>query len=766
MATIPRSGTRDRQADWARRGSNLLLAAVAAAFLLELVRILISPVSSPGGPLTDTMVTAVLLLPVLAFFLGAVEQPGRRAGWFLIGAGLVCNSIGEGFFYFGERTLSEFPVPGDFLCLALFPPLLLGVILLVRKEGGGMRLSIGLDGVIVALAVASLGYELIFNAVLATASASRTLVGGELAYPILDLATLTTLAVICIPSKFRVGGAYYWLMAGMAVLLATDVVNLAQTTRGAAAPSVALYVGWGAAIVLLSCSSRFSARLHRADALGGRLLGVAIGGAILLSLVLLVEEAAGDRNLVVISFASVALLLGLARLFRTLIENARLIAERDRVIAEQQDLERRLRQLANDDPLTGLSNRRRFAERVDEQLRYSMRYGHGGALLFMDLDSFKFINDSFGHATGDRVLRRVGAAIATSIRSTDTAARLGGDEFAVLLPETTEEDAMRVGDKILAAIKRGRDPIVGASAGIVFYGAERAHSADDLLIAADIALYEAKAAGHGGICRYRGQKGMKLTWLERIREAMREDRLVLYAQPIVDLRSGEIEREELLVRMIDRDGTEVPPESFLPTAERFGLIGDLDNFAVDRAIELARGGRAVAVNISGPGLTDRGLLERVGEAIADGMDPRLLSFELTETAGVVNIDAARQFAIALEAMGCDLALDDFGTGLSSLGYLKHIPIQTLKIDTDFVVSMSSETFDRYLVQTIVGLARRLGQKTVAEGVEDEATLALVKLFGVDFAQGFLLGVPAPIDPEGPRPVAASVLDALRGVASG
>jgi diguanylate cyclase (GGDEF)-like protein len=737
------------------------------AFLVELVRAAIAPPESPGGGLTDTMVAAILLLPVVAFFLGAVDRRrGRRVGWLLIGVGLACNSIGEAWFYFGQRTLSDFPTVGDFFCLALFPLLMPGVALLVRDEGRRLRLSIGLDGVIVALAVASLAYEVIFNALLGNVSASTGLVGGELAYPILDLAALTMLAVICIPSRFRVGAAYFWLMAGVAALLVTDVVNLKETTRGVDSPSVALYFGWGLAIVLLGLSSRFSASLTRTDALRGGSLAVALGGAILVSLVLLLQEASRDRNPVVLASAGAVVLLGLARLFRTLTENNRLIAERDEVIAAQRELERRLRRLADHDSLTGLFNRRRFAERTEEQLEYARRYGHGGALLFIDLDSFKFINDSFGHPTGDRVLRRVATTIGASIRSTDTAARLGGDEFAVLLPEADEGDAMNVADKVLGAIKLGRDPMVGASAGIVLFDSEHEVSAEDLMIAADIALYGAKDAGHGGICVYRGQKGMKLTWVERIREAIREDRIVLYAQPIVDLRSGEIDREELLVRMIDRDGTEVPPDSFLPIAERFGLIGDLDSFAVNRAIELAKGGRAVAVNISGPALTDRGLIERVAGAVADGLDPRLLSFELTETAGVANIDAARRFAAALEEIGCDLALDDFGTGLSSLRYLKHLPIQTLKIDVEFVSAMSAETFDRYLVQTIVGLARRLGQKTVAEGVEDEVTLGLARTFGVDFAQGFLLGRPAPIDAAGPKPISASVLGALRAGPAG
>lgn len=731
---------------------NLLLALVGAVMVATLVSIALAGWEAPSGPLSQVAILIVLAAPVLAYFLCAVKQPGRRRGWYLIGLGLALNSLGEAYFSLAERTLSDFPTAGDFLCLALFPALVAGLVLLIRDGQDRARLSIGIDGMVVALAIAALGYELIFNAVLPHAATSPGLVAGELAYPILDLAALTMLAVICIPSRFRVGAAYFWLMAGMAILLATDVSNLRETTHGQLAPSTELYVGWGLAVVVLSVSSRFDASLTRSSAFRGRVLNLSLGGAMLLSLGLLTQEAARDQNLVVIGTSAAALLLGFIRLFGSLAENTRLIRERDEVIDKQRELQSRLRYEANHDPLTGLSNRRRFTDRLAEQLRYAARYEHSGALLFLDLDSFKFINDSFGHPTGDHVLQRVARAIEGSLRATDTAARLGGDEFAVLLPEVDEAGALRVAETVLAAIREAREPVVGGSAGIVLFGPDRRLSAEDLLIAADIALYDAKDAGHGRVSVYRGQKGMKLTWVERIRAAIREDRLVLFAQPIVDLRTGEVEREELLVRMLDRDGTEIPPNSFLPTAERFGLIGEIDRYAVEQAIELASGGRPVAVNISGPALTDRGLIDRIAVAIRAGLDPAKLSFELTETTEVANIEAARRFAGYLENMGCQLALDDFGTGLSSLGYLKHIPIQTLKIDTDFVLGMRESTFDRYLVQTIVGLARRLGQKTVAEGVENEATLSLVRMFGVDYAQGYLLGSPAPIDPSGPAEI--------------
>ncbi|MFI5028556.1 MAG: putative bifunctional diguanylate cyclase/phosphodiesterase [Solirubrobacterales bacterium] len=733
-----------------QRVANLLLVGVAAALLLGLVQAAIAAPELPSGPLTDTIVVAILCLPVIAFYFAASAQPSGRLGWCLIGAGFVFNSAGEAYFYFAHRAISDFPTGGDFLCLALYPLLGAGVVVLVHAGRMRNRLSIGIDGMVIALAIGALAYELIFGALLRGASVSGVLVGGELAYPILDLAMITMLAVVCIPSRFRVGATYFWLMAGMAVLLATDVANVRETASGTNAPSIALYFGWGLAIVVLGVSSRFPASLTRSDALRGSLLSVSLGGAMLVSLALLLHETAHEQNLVVIGAAGAALLLGLLRLFRTLAENSGLIRERGEVIAEQRQTQSQLRFQADHDALTGLFNRRRFTERTEEQLLYARRYQHPGALLFIDLDSFKFINDSFGHSVGDQVIRRVAGAIRNGLRATDVAARLGGDEFAILLPEVDEEGALRVAETVLGAIKAGKEPMVLASVGIVLFCGDQELSAADLLVAADIALYDAKAAGHGAIRVYHGQTGMRLAWVERIREALDEERLVLDAQPIVDLRTGKVAREELLVRMIGRDGTEIPPLSFLPTAERFGLIGDIDRFAVGRGIELAKLGRPVAVNISGPSLMDRELIDRVAGAIREGMDPRMLSFELTETSSVANIEAARRFAGYLENLGCDLALDDFGTGLSSLGYLKHIPIQTLKIDTEFIRDMNSSTFNRYLVQTIVRLAHHLGQKTVAEGVEDEATLSLVREFGVDYAQGFLLGPPARVGGEAPQ----------------
>ncbi len=411
-------------------------------------------------------------------------------------------------------------------------------------------------------------------------------------------------------------------------------------------------------------------------------------------------------------------------------------------VTRQRNLREQLREQADHDSLTGLYNRRRLSEEVSEQLLYAQRYRRPGVLLMMDLDSFKFVNDSFGHPVGDKLLCDVAAVLQASVRETDVVARIGGDEFAVLLREADRAQGIEVAEKLIAAIRSRSEPTVGASIGAAPFDGGGSRTPDDLLIAADIALYEAKEAGGGSAILYTGQRGKALTWVERIRDALHEGRVIVDCQPIVDLRSGAVVREELLVRLLDEHGDKIPPASFLPAAERFGLIQEIDLLVLERAIELARSGKAVAANVSARTLNDPRYFEALEQAIAGGLDPGLFNFEITETAAVANMAEAQVFARRIHEIGASLALDDFGTGFSSFTYLKHIPAQYLKIDTEFIRELSHNPGDQQLVGAIVSIARGLGQKTVAEGVEDEETLALVRDLGVDLVQGFELGGPS------------------------
>jgi diguanylate cyclase (GGDEF)-like protein/PAS domain S-box-containing protein len=412
-------------------------------------------------------------------------------------------------------------------------------------------------------------------------------------------------------------------------------------------------------------------------------------------------------------------------------------------VSHQRQMKEQLRHQADHDSLTGLQNRRRFGEEVSGQLDYAQRYSRPGALLLMDLDSFKFVNDSFGHPVGDRVLCDAAAILSATVRETDVVARIGGDEFAVLLREADEPQAVEVATGLIAAIKSQSEPSIGASFGIAIFEGDDEKTPDELLIAADVALYEAKEAGGGAAMVYSGQKGQALTWVEQIRSALDDGRLIVYAQPIVDLHTNEVAREELLVRMVDLNGDTIPPASFLPAAERFGLIPEIDLTVLERAIELVGDGGAVAVNVSSRTLTDPRYLTTLEEALATGLDPSGFTFEITETAAVANMADAQGFASRIRELGCSLALDDFGTGFSSFTYLKHIPAQYLKIDIEFIRELERNPADQQLVEAIVSIAGGLGQKTVAEGIEDAETLELVRKLGVDYAQGFHVGEPAP-----------------------
>lgn len=393
-----------------------------------------------------------------------------------------------------------------------------------------------------------------------------------------------------------------------------------------------------------------------------------------------------------------------------------------------------------------LFDRDSFVEEVEERLLDPRIREQPGALLLLDIDSFSIVNDSLGHEAGDRLLEGVATLLREQARAEDLPARICADEFALLLQRATPEQARAAAERLIALVRERGQPAMGASVGIAtFGGTGEAISAEGLMIAADIALCEAKAEGGGRAVDSASGPNRKLTWGERIKEAIEQERIVVYAQPIFDLRNQCVAREELLVRMLDESGDVIPPSSFLPTAERLGLIVEIDRVVLAKAIELAGRSRPIAVNVSGASLCEPALIEDVQAAIDAGLNPSWLDFEITETAAITNMATAREFAERVTGLGCGLGLDDFGTGFSSFSYLKELPIQHLKLDIEFIRELPTSPTDQRLVQAMVQFAKAFGQETVAEGVEDAETLALVRAFEVDYAQGFHIGEPALVD---------------------
>jgi diguanylate cyclase (GGDEF)-like protein/PAS domain S-box-containing protein len=433
-------------------------------------------------------------------------------------------------------------------------------------------------------------------------------------------------------------------------------------------------------------------------------------------------------------------------------------------VSERVRYEAQLQHMADHDPLTGLLNRRSFERELNQHIVRVHRYGPEGAALVLDIDRFKHINDTLGHNIGDELIVKVAHTLRARLRDSDVLARLGGDEFAVLLPRGGGEEAQRTAASILAAVRAqsvvtaaGRRRPITASIGIALFGDAESLSAEDILVNADLAMYDAKEAGRDRAATYssaeRGASRMKarITWAERIREALEEDRFTLYAQPIVELSSGEVRQHELLLRMLDEQGDVIPPAAFIGIAERFDLMQEIDRWVVARAIrymgERRRAGRELVfeVNISGSSTGDPELLRIIERELQlCDVDPVNLVLEVTETTAVANIPRAQQFAARLAELGCRFALDDFGAGFGSFYYLKHLPFDLLKIDGEFVRSCTSSQTDQLLIRAAVDIARGLGKKTIAEYVGDDETLELLRRLGVDYAQGFHIGQPAPL----------------------
>jgi diguanylate cyclase (GGDEF)-like protein/PAS domain S-box-containing protein len=427
-------------------------------------------------------------------------------------------------------------------------------------------------------------------------------------------------------------------------------------------------------------------------------------------------------------------------------------------ITERRQFEDRLQHLVDHDPLTGLFNRRRFEEELDRHVSRTERYGAEGALLVLDLDDFKIVNDTLGHSAGDELIVAVARLLKAQLRDTDVVARLGGDEFAVLLPAGGLEEAEAVAAKLVRAV-REESIVVGArrsrrittSVGVAPFGAGDV-GGTEMLVNADLAMYEAKEGGRDRYSVYvpgaeeQPRVQARMHWVERIRDALEDDRFVLHAQPILDLRTGAIAQHELLVRMVDDSGELIPPGAFLQVAERFDLVQQIDRWVARRALELiARHSVRLTVNLSGRTLTDDRLLADLEREVArTGADPGRLTLEVTETAAVANIQQAREFAEHVRAIGCRFALDDFGSGFGSFYYLKHLPFDYLKIDGEFVSNCLTNRTDQLVIRAVVDIAQGLGKETVAEFAADAELVSFLRAQGVDYAQGFHVGRPQPL----------------------
>lgn len=431
-----------------------------------------------------------------------------------------------------------------------------------------------------------------------------------------------------------------------------------------------------------------------------------------------------------------------------------------RDITQQKTVERQLAYQAQHDALTGLANRRQFHQELERVVSRVARSGAACALLYIDLDQFKYINDTLGHAAGDRLLIEFSTLLKTHVREGDLLSRFGGDEFTILLYNVDEAGVVKVAENLRAMVERyrflekGSVYNVSCSIGAAVID-NSVLSVDECMAHADLACHLAKTSGRNRCHLYRvddkSKAGMEadMGWASRVKETLENNRMKIVYQPIASLFDGVVRDYEVLARMHTDDGKIILPGGFMPAAERFGLIQSVDRWMVESAIQklaqLRASGVVVnfSINLSAHAFEDEQLLPLIKRVLNEtGVDPCALTFELTETAAIGNMVKAVKFISALKDLGCQFALDDFGSGFSSFTYLKHLPVDKLKIDGAFVQNMAQSTVDQAMVASMNQVAHALNKITIAEFVENKETLALLQRFGVDYAQGHFIGKPS------------------------
>jgi len=436
-------------------------------------------------------------------------------------------------------------------------------------------------------------------------------------------------------------------------------------------------------------------------------------------------------------------------------------------ITESERMKKEIAYQASHDSLTGLHNRREFEKRLKQLLLSAQQEKIEHALLYMDLDQFKVVNDTCGHAAGDRLLKQISSLMLRKIRSSDTLARLGGDEFGIILTSCGQQKASQIANDILQLVKdfhfvwQGNNFQIGVSIGVVSLTPESG-SLSELLSAADSACYIAKESGRNRVCSF-GAKDLtikrkhgEMEWVRHINDALKNDSFVLYFQQIIPFiaNAPNTIQGEILLRMKNRQGDLISPAAFIKSAERYDLMNNIDRWVINASLRTLGAQHAqcnediitCSINLSGQSIGSEGFLDFLVESInTSQVSPKHICFEITETAAIANIDSAIYFIDALREMGCRFALDDFGSGLSSFSYLKNLNVDYLKIDGSFVRDVHTDSVNRSIVEAINRVGHELGMKTVAEFVENKEIADTIIEIGVDYGQGFGLDKPKELD---------------------
>jgi diguanylate cyclase (GGDEF)-like protein len=732
-----------------RRGERRTLGAITAALIALVAATAAHAVFGIGGraveqPIRDWVTSAIYILVGVIVCWRAVRTTESRRSWMFFAFGISIYGLGNVLWAAWIEHLPNPPIPSicDGMWLTLYPACYIGILGLARVRERHLPARIWLDGVIAGLGLAAIGAAVVVGPVSASVSGNTAAVVTEMAYPLCDLLLAALVVGVLALRGWRLDRMWAMLGAGFLALAAADCMYALQVAGGAAAPSSATNLAYDVGVLLLALAAwqlRTSVEAERPS--GTAVLGMPAAFTFS-ALGLLVYDHFDRVDLLVLVLALLTMLAAFARTA---------IAFRDvRALAETR------RQALTDD-LTSMPNRRDFLRRLRDGIAASRASGTSVAMLLLDLDHFKELNDTLGHEAGDQLLCQVGTRLRTVLRATDMAARLGGDEFGVLCDPCDSGRAVLVADKILQAIAEpfpinGLNLRATASIGIAVFP-EHAANEEQLMQHADVAMYEAKTTQAGRACyaRERDKHSLeRLTLAGELSRALEIGEIEAYYQPKADAASHRIVGAEALVRWRHRTRGLISPVEFVAVAEQAGLGRALTSRMLGLALaQLALWREAgfdlhVAVNTTVADLQDTRFPDEVAAALREyGLPPEALVLEVTENTVLADPVRVGDVLARLGELGLGLSLDDFGTGFSSLTHLKTLPVGEVKVDRSFVARMTSDPVDAAIVNATIQLAHSIGIRVVAEGVEDQKTWSSLVASGCELVQGYALSRPLP-----------------------
>jgi diguanylate cyclase (GGDEF)-like protein len=692
-----------------------------------------------------SLVVYALAAAIVAF--RAIRVPRHRRPWIILAVGLTLYGLGNVVWTVWYDSLAAPPIPSiaDGLWLALYPASYIGLVLLAREDNRAIRQGAWLDGIVAALGFGALGAAVVFGPVLASATGSPSAVYTNLAYPLADLLLAVLVVALLALSGWRLNRCWALLGAGFMLLYVADSIYLLNVASGASQSGLLSNLFYMSGVVVLALAAwqpegkTLPAPVERWSVL---LVPVA---SVATAIGLFIFDHFAPLNPLALVLATLTLLAAMVRTA---------IAFRDvRALAVA-------RRQATTDDLTGLPNRRLFSQRTEEAIAAARAERGTLALLIVDLDEFKTLNDTLGHHAGDLLLTEVGPRVSAVLRERDMLARLGGDEFGVLLASPcSEAAALSIADRIGVALRQpfeiaGLHLRAAASVGIALFPAH-SEDAQELLRHADVAMYQAKVArsGHELYASDRDTNSRdSFALASELPTAIASGQLELNFQPKAEAASGQIVGMEALVRWRHPQRGLLSPAEFIALAEQGGLMRDLTRAVMSGALSACHRWREagydvhVAVNVSFTDLLDAQFPLEVAGALAEhDVDPGALILEVTENSIMLDAERVGDVLARLGEFGVRISLDDFGTGYSSLTHLRTLPISEVKVDRSFVERMRTNATDDAIVSSTIQLAHSLGMRVVAEGVEDEATQERLAELGSDLIQGFHLSRPMPPD---------------------